>query len=71
MYKHLHRTVLLDDGDPNLKKTAFRMPGYRQVMQKGASVTDSQAEIKEYDGIAADDSATIESETEQESIDSP
>ena len=47
------------------------MPGYRQVMQKGASVTDSQAEIKEYDGIAADDSATIESETEQESIDSP
>jgi len=28
----LHRVVLNDTGIPTIKKTAFRMPGYRKVM---------------------------------------
>ena len=32
-YKELHTIVLSDDGFPNLKKSAFKMPGYRRVMK--------------------------------------
>lgn len=32
IYKDFHRAVLNDDGVPLLKKTAFRMPGYRKVL---------------------------------------
>ena len=32
MYKRFHRAVLQDDGVPNLKKTSFRMPGYRKIL---------------------------------------
>ena len=31
IYKDFHRIVLNDDGIPLIKKTAFRMPGYRKV----------------------------------------
>jgi hypothetical protein len=34
MYKDFHRIVLNDDGCPALKKSAFRMPGYRKVLGK-------------------------------------
>ena len=40
VYKKLHRDILKDDGVPKLKKTTFRMPGYRQIL--------SDAEIDEY-----------------------
>jgi hypothetical protein len=32
-YKEFHSLVLTDDGFPNLKKTAFKMPGYRRVVK--------------------------------------
>lgn len=32
IYKDFHRGVLNDDGVPKLKKTAFKMPGYRKVL---------------------------------------
>lgn len=32
-YKAIHKIVLADNGNPKLKKTAFRMPGYRKVLQ--------------------------------------
>ena len=28
----MHRNILRDDGIPRLKKTTFRMPGYRQIL---------------------------------------
>lgn len=28
-YKSLHKKILNDDGFPKIKKTSFRMPGYR------------------------------------------
>lgn len=31
-YKEIHKTVLGDDGNPTLKKTGFRMPGYRKII---------------------------------------
>lgn len=31
-YKKFHRAVLNDDGIPRIKKTTFRMPGYRQIL---------------------------------------
>ena len=31
-YKEIHKIVLADDGNPRLKKTAFRMTGYRKVL---------------------------------------
>ena len=31
-YKSFHRNILRDDGVPKLKKTTFRMPGYRQIL---------------------------------------
>lgn len=34
LYKDFHRVVLNDDGIPMIKKTAFRMPGYRKVLGK-------------------------------------
>jgi hypothetical protein len=33
-YKDFHKVVLNDDGAPQLKKTAFRMPGYRKILGK-------------------------------------
>lgn len=32
IYKEFHKVVLNDDGCPTLKKSAFRMPGYRKVL---------------------------------------
>lgn len=32
IYKQFHKLVLNDDGCPTLRKTAFRMPGYRKVL---------------------------------------
>ncbi len=34
IYKGFHSIVLNDDGDPKLKKTGFKMPGYRTVLGK-------------------------------------
>ena len=34
IYKDFHRIVLNDDGTPHLKKSAFKMPGYRKVLGK-------------------------------------
>jgi hypothetical protein len=34
IYKDFHKKVLNDDGCPTLKKSAFRMPGYRKVLGK-------------------------------------
>ena len=34
IYKEFHNKVLNDDGNPKLKKTGFRMPGYRTVLGK-------------------------------------
>ena len=34
IYKGFHSAVLNDDGDPKLKKTGFRIPGYRTVIGK-------------------------------------
>ena len=31
-YKEFHRNILRDDGIPKLKKTTFRMPGYRKIL---------------------------------------
>ena len=31
-YKSFHRKILNDDGIPKIKKTTFRMPGYRQIL---------------------------------------
>lgn len=31
-YKEFHRMILQDDGNPSLRKTVFRMPGYRQIL---------------------------------------
>ena len=31
-YKEHHRVILNDDGNPTLRKTVFRMPGYRQIL---------------------------------------
>ena len=31
-YKDIHKEVLLDDGLSKLKKTGFRMPGYRKII---------------------------------------
>jgi len=33
-YKKMHRSVLNDDGTPTFKKTAFKMPGYRKVLDE-------------------------------------
>ena len=30
--KSFHRVILKDDGIPNIKKTSFKMPGYRQIL---------------------------------------
>jgi len=32
IYKSFHSAVLNDDGNPKLKKTGFKMPGYRTVL---------------------------------------
>ena len=32
MYKSFHRHILNDDGIPKIKKTTFKMPGYRQIL---------------------------------------
>ena len=32
VYKSFHRVILNDDGLPNIKKTTFKMPGYRQIL---------------------------------------
>lgn len=32
IYKAFHSTVLVDDGIPALKKTAFKMPGYKKII---------------------------------------
>ncbi len=34
VYKEIHKVVLSDDGNPILKKSAFKMPGYRQIIGK-------------------------------------
>ena len=34
IYKSFHSAVLNDDGNPKLKKTGFKMPGYRTVLGK-------------------------------------
>jgi len=34
VYKTLHGTVMTDDGLPTLKKSAFRMPGYRAISKQ-------------------------------------
>lgn len=34
IYKSFHSAVLNDDGNPQLKKTGFKMPGYRTVLVK-------------------------------------
>ena len=34
MYKDCHRAALNDDGIPKLKKTSFRMPGYRKILSE-------------------------------------
>lgn len=34
VYKTLHGSVMTDDGLPTLKKSAFKMPGYRAVSSK-------------------------------------
>ena len=39
IYKDFHRLVLKDDGIPELKKTTFRMPGYRRILSD-KEVTD-------------------------------
>ena len=39
IYKDFHRVVLDDDGIPDLKKTTFRMPGYRRILSD-KEVTD-------------------------------
>ena len=31
-FKSFHRNVLNDDGIPKIKKTTFRMPGYRKIL---------------------------------------
>lgn len=31
-YKQMHRIVISDEGLPNLKKRAYKMPGYRKVL---------------------------------------
>lgn len=33
-YKSFHRNILNDDGMPKIKKTSFRMPGYRQILSE-------------------------------------
>ena len=35
IYKSFHRNILNDDGIPKIKKTTFRMPGYRQILAEG------------------------------------
>jgi len=32
IYKSYHRHILKDDGIAKMKKTSFRMPGYRQIL---------------------------------------
>ena len=34
IFKIMHGTVLNDNGNPTLKKTAFSLPGYRSVIIK-------------------------------------
>ena len=48
MYKECHRAALNDDGIPKLKKTSFRMPGYRQILSeaKEEAVSAKQAQLK-------------------------
>lgn len=34
IYKDFHRIAVNDDGIPKIKKTSFRMPGYRQILSE-------------------------------------
>ena len=40
MFKKMHVVVLNDNGNPNLKKTGFSMPGYKKVSKQGDKMKD-------------------------------
>lgn len=61
IYKDFHRSVLKDDGNPTLRKTAFRMPGYRKVF-KGQL---KEYEIENDNGLLLDDIVSNEDESSQ------
>jgi len=62
VYKDLHATVLTDDGMPTLKKSAFRMPGYRRVVSDSMDrkeEIEEIGEIKEEDSFDSSSSASV------------
>ena len=40
IFKKMHVVVLNDNGNPNLKKTGFSMPGYKKVSKQGDKMKD-------------------------------